>query len=234
MGTERDNEIKHYINSYIRDTLSRYFPNVSIAEKDTYNLSHPCLPYQFWNDEKFAKVYIYYDLDKASKYLADPRKIALTINDRIESNFHKDLNRHPVVVGISQNTSLHSEFLLKDIPSVRTFSEANGSNNEIIRLGTFSYWRCFDGEYRFIQDFTRLAVLTNLFPMVSEDQADIMMYFCGAILEINKKYDFNINTETKVKQAFEEYKEIYKTQFNKDLEPVKDTDITTVYLDLYF
>ena len=207
--------IAHYIDDEIKDlSKDSYF---KIAEGK--NEARDQFIFQFYYNEETRTVYLYYELDTILKHNYDPIEIYHRINNRLENNFQRETNRRIRILG---------PFL----PGTTVKDPSYKSSVYPITMNTFTYWKCFDGVYRFISDpvYTNLLQSTLKFEQISE--------FVSKILEINKKYNFtksdanNVNVES----AFAELQNAYKSLGieGKSLKPIEDNEVIIAYLDPFY
>lgn len=222
---ERKEEIIKYIISIFVDELKYFFKDVKFVQKERENLARECLIFQFYYDSSVNKIYLYYELDKRLKSLDNVNEIYKNINMRLYNNSYKDKEVFIDILNCSGRIkfketvymSEHYEYLLGPY--------------------TFSYWRCFDGMYRFVEDTPRLISDHNIFfdSEPNKERIDKEKEFFNHILELNKKYDFNgVNNKESVQQAFEEYKKLYFDFYNRELNVINQDEITYIYCDAYY
>jgi hypothetical protein len=226
MTIERYDEIIEYIILTIQDEMRKIFgQKLYYKRKELYNLiGHSCFCFQVYYDEEYDKFYLYYELDPLAR-IYDCTLATKRINGHLNSNFYRDTNHKIEIVG---PVILSGP---KSLPRV-----ANHSDN-VLRNNTFSYWRCFDGVYRFLEDKQRLMLDHNIYfdPNKIEEKIKKEKDFKSGINTINEKYDFDSSdNEENVKNAFGEYKKLYKDLFGMRLLPIDSNKITYVYLDAVY
>lgn len=223
MTAERYNEIIDYIIYIIKDELRVVFgKELKYYKSELYNeAGHNCLALQVYYDEEHDKFYLYYELDPLSR-IYDCTQCSRRINGRLNANFQRDMNHKIEIVGPVVLSGP------KSLPKVTDQSQI------VLRNSTFSYWKCFDNTYRFLEDKQRLMNDHNIYYDANKIDEKIQKEkeFELRLFTINRKYNFNSSTnEADVKNAFEEYKDLYKELFGRELSPINSEDITYIFLN---
>ena len=226
MTQERYNEIIEYIILTIQDEMRKIFgQKLYYIRKELYNMvGYNCFCFQVYYDEEYDKFYLYYELDPLAR-IYDCTTATKRINGHLNANFYRDTNHRIEIVG---------PVILSGPKSLPRVANQSGL---YIRNTTFSYWRCFNGTYQFLQDKQRLMLDHNIYFNPNKIKENIRREneFSDRLYEINEKYDFNSsNDEQDVKNAFEEYKELYKELYGKELNVINPDKVTYIYLEAVY
>lgn len=226
MTKERYNEIIDYIILTIQDEMRKIFgQKLYYKKKEMYNSAgHSCFCFQLYYDEEYDKFYLYYELDSLAR-IYDCITATKRINGHLNANFYRDTNHRIEIVGPA---------ILSGPKSLPRVADQSGT---YLRSTTFSYWKCFNRTYQFLQDKQRLMSDHNIYfdPNKVEENIQKEKEFKSRLNEINKKYNFNSsNNEGDVKNAFEEYKELYKELYGKELTVINPDEVTYIYLDAIY
>ena len=222
LNDSKINEINAYILNAVGDELRNYYPKANYFLKEFENRTNPSFCVQWWYNEDFNRIFLWYELDYWTRYNLDPSEVYTRINTRLKNNFYRDL-------------CLHLELL---DPMIRVYdgervTHVVDSSCKYIRLGCFSYWEC-DGVLRFLE--SQLVTSYNLLNTgeYRKETANILKAFADEVDILNHKYNFEFNNDEDVKAGFEEYKVLYKKHFGVDLEAVKEEDVHRFYIDIDF
>lgn len=200
----------------IEELKNFYTENTKYVPKEYYNCAIWDLEFQLYLDEKTNRVYMFYELDGLTKHLFDPFKVYLRINSRLIENIRRD--HHYIYLEIIGTTS---NSLFYEDPRI---SKEVDSSPKWLRYDVISYWKTYDGVYRFIEDGNRMQRNEMQYLMKGGSIKELDKYIQD-VRELNFKYDFEGQNSTDVPAAFEEYKKIYYDLFNDELKAIPTEDI---------
>jgi hypothetical protein len=232
MNTEFE-EARIYIEECIIDELHNFFDYKGI-DKELYNEAVSCFAAQMIYNEEYNKIYFYYELDPESRYSIDPELLYRRINSRLLETVYEFLHVWIEILGPAINW-------YED----KRISKVVDMSVKYLRPTCFTWWNCFDGTKRFIEDGHIVRIDIDRYRMLhsddlgpkqinSEDSDNTgLSSFSSQVNELNLKYDFEGNNKEDVEKGFNEYAKIYKSYFGKDLKPINDKDIKYIYLDIY-
>lgn len=225
------NEMLEEVIEYIIDVFGDearnfdYLKNMKFKRKELYNVVGNCFAFQIYYDEEVNKLYLFYELNDLIKNVTDQVQYCLQVNSRLNNTFKERMKMYIEILGpYSLVRSGHIPPIVAD------------QSELLLRPYTFSYWRCFDKTYRFVQDKQRFLSDHNIYfnPTILPEDRNKEQEFIDSLMEINNKYNFNNNNEDDFKKAFEEYKVLYKNFYNRELKNIDQDKVVVVYLDTIF
>lgn len=223
MTDARMEQIIDYIIYTVEDIMLPFYKNLKFVRKELFNVAGDCFCFQVYYDKEYNKLYLYYKLNPSARYVLNPEKCCTLINGKLKANFNRDMGMQIEILGASGK--VYSDEI-----------KAEMSYN-YVRMGTFSYWKCFDDVYRFIDDDMRFANDHNIyFDNSSIGEAEEKeRRFCKKLEALNKKYNLHDeNTLEEVNTVFEEYKKLYKQYYNKNLYVIDPNKVYYVYMDAFY
>lgn len=221
MNTEKANEIKNFLIRSIKEQLMIALSEKEFitAEKDLYNLVGSMLSCQFYINEDYKKVYLYYDFDQEIMFIKNLSNIRKMINGRLYSNFYRVINYKLEILGseAEKSKSIYKGFATHTL--------------DCIKKDTVSYWKCFDGLYRFIEDNQMVLNDHNIYYdyLITDSAIETEKSFISSLATINNSYDFTDNSN--IPDAFDEYAELYEELYNRELTAIPDDEIITFYIE---
>ena len=215
-------EISKYFQAIILGKLKLLHENLFVLgiDNNAENQIGQNVKIQWIYDDKFNRLYLYYELPKYFRYCSDPiEDIYYKINCEILNNFHRDFN---IWVEILDPVS-------RVFGGKRTLNVPN-SSCEYLRPSCFSYWLC-NGSLRFLEnDHLYNYIKTQKF-INKILSYDALAEFEKKVYNLNQKYNFN-NSDN-VKKGFDEYKSIYYNYFKINLNPTEESIINKIYINLF-
>ena len=212
------------IVTWINDATAEYLNRIYryIGDDLSKNHEQPSKSYlrgQFYIDYNTNTIYIRYLLDPSTRWH----------NPAASPSIYGEINR------FLQQTALRSFYLLRQFKVECLFDQQSlcehheyDSNcrseetNRILYDDTVSYWKTLNGKYMFIRDSSILLADKN---RVYENTGKFdFSDYRAEVKELSNRYNF-IHNNHSIPEAFEEYKVIYKSYFNRDLVPFEDSDI---------
>lgn len=219
-------EIKNYISYCIVDEMKHEF-KLSHQIKEMENIPISCLKAQFYYDKLYNRIYLYYELDPrtVNNKSLNMDLIYRRINTKLSRNFYRD----------------HHVYLKLTGPGVANFRYQSRKDyihmeKKILRPYAFTYWKLFGEYYCFLEDNEMLnRIVHSLYPDITcpNTSNDKLSSFYSKIIEINNKYDFEINNGENIPKGFDEFVEVYKEYFGQC--PFKQADenyITKIFIDI--
>lgn len=218
------NRIETYFNVQISETIYEVcrFDYLEFLRKEMRDAINPGFMYQYYYDEKYDKIYMHYDISNIiRRRVGDKYKYLIdTINAKL-----KEMIRYH---NLSSDVSIVSPLVASENHKLNLYDESL----KYLRVFTMSYWRCFDGKYKFVEDQLVHARDVNEFLMNNKPNGySKYKEYMDKVLDLNNKYDFE-SDNSKIPEAFEEYKVLYKETFGKDLYSMEDAEI--VYISIKF
>lgn len=200
-------------------------------KKELYNEAMDSFSIQLYVDRKHMRVYLYYRLDKFCQTIPEVRAIAY---NRINSHVAKSLYRMTRYrIGLCNDNRYED----RDHVEENCLINKVDSSYLYLRPDTVTYWRCFDGVYRFISDSAaylnpkRYTYFNGNYRENSEREKE----FNKKVLDLNNKYKFSYeNNATTIPAAFEEYKKLYKQYFDITLDPIDQDKVFELFYDSYY
>ena len=154
-------------------------------------------------------------------YVKTEKELCLKINRRILNNLQRDQRVVPEIIGPA------------NFYNDTSISQKIGTSCSNIRISTVSYWKVFGDKYYFIENGSETELDRMNHYMMGGDSSEIDD-FEKSVIELNNKYDFEMNNENDVPLGFQEYKELYEVVFGRELKPIDDSEIRRVYLDIVY
>lgn len=185
---------------------------------------------QYFFDEKYRKVYLYYDIDKLTRLKRGQAYMYKRINAKLLNNFSKQTRLRLCLVGPASRLADRNYDNNTNYDSSRPY----------LRYSTFSYWETAFSGWQFIEDDKRsfLRYYNYLRPFINTDNSHInpdehMKEYCMKVADINARYkDQDLHKHSVISKAFKEYADLNKEYFGKELKPIKQEDIVTLFIEI--
>ena len=218
MTKEELDQIKRYIILKVIYELEVLYRDAEFYFTEIENRVAPCLSFQMYYDKRINRLYIYYDIDDITRFNKDPLELCKRINKIILTDLRR---KYFTVAEIIGPGNFYNDIDMSNKIDIST---------ETIRLSTVSYWKLFNDKYYFIENGAETDLdRMNYYMSNSDDEKQ--EEFEKSIIEINKKYDFENNND-KIPEGFNEYNTLFKELYGRELKPVEDSEIITVFLSI--
>ena len=218
-------QMTEFIKTVMKDEIG-YIHNFQLhfIQTELQGMSKPSFPIQLFYDESYRRAYIKYDIDWLTKQEQSWQTTYRQINTRLINIFEESFDVECYILGAPN--------FYKD-PRI---PQGVYETDKLLPVDCITFWRTFDERYKFICNHNQVVADKINFLKFGGTENQIEE-FNKKVLEINKKYNFEMNNQEDVEKGFNEYATLYKEYFNKDLKKVEysnNPNMVYIYLDAYY